>query len=609
MTRSELKEKVLDLPLLPGVYIMKDKSHQVIYVGKAKALKNRVSQYFHNDASHTPKTLKMVSHIDDFDIIITETEFEALMLENSLIKKYKPKYNILLKDSKGYPYIKADITKEYPEFSIVAKPGQDKARYFGPYTSRGSAKTAIDTINEAMGLKTCRRVFPRDIGKERPCLNQHLGKCVAPCTGDPGSAAYRELFFQALTMLEGNFEPLAQELEKKMEACSENLEFEKAAMYRDKMRAVCRAGEKQKVVASGFSDLDAIAFVQGETKGCIVVLHYIKGNLLDKEFMLLEGVTQKDEGEVLSGYIKQYYALRGIAPGLILISAPLEDETAIEEYLEAISGRKVELTIPQRGRRREIMALAKKNAAEEILRVETVTERRNRTLALFGEMTGMEAVPKTFEAYDISNTAGDATVGSMVVFENGQPKRSRYRRFRIQTVANGQDDYQATQEMLTRRLQHYKDGDPKFCPLPSAFLMDGGLGHVKIAKKVLDSFGVTTPVFGMVKNDKHRTRALITPEGREIGISAVPSVFALVGTIQEEVHRFAITYHRQLRQKKSRHSTLDDIPGVGEKRRNALLRVFKSVKKIREASVQELAQVVPQNTAEEIYAYYRRREE
>lgn len=608
MTKSELKEKVLDLPLLPGVYIMKDKSHQVIYVGKAKALKNRVSQYFHNDARHTPKTLKMISHIDDFDIIITETEFEALVLENSLIKKYKPKYNILLKDDKGYPYIKADITKEYPEFSIVSKPGRDKARYFGPYTGRGAAKAAIDTINEALQLKTCRRVFPRDIGKERPCLNYHLKRCVAPCIGKYGSAAYRILFYQALELLEGNFQDLVKDLEVKMQDCSEALEFEKAASYRDKLRAVSRIGEKQKVVASGFSDMDAVAFVQGETKGCIVVLHYIKGNLLDKEFMILEGVTQKDEGEILEGYIKQYYSLRGVAPGQILLSASIEDLETVAEYLSSISKKKTEITVPQKGRKRAVLELALKNAKEEILRVETVTERRNRTMALFAEMTGMKIVPEIFEAYDVSNTAGDSTVGSMVVFVNGQPKRSRYRRFRIESVANGQDDYKATEEMLTRRLQHYADGDPKFCPLPSVFLMDGGLGHVKTAQKVLDNFGINTKIFGMVKNDKHRTRALVAPDGREFGISTVPSVFALVGTIQEEVHRFAITYHRQLRTKKSHHSTLNQIPGVGDKRRNALLRHFKSIQKIRDASIDELSEVVPRNAAEQVYMFYRRKE-
>lgn len=605
----DLKEKVLNLPLLPGVYIMKNSKNEVIYVGKAKALKNRVSQYFQNDSRHSPKTLKMISNIYDFDIIITGSEFEALVLENSLIKKYKPKYNILLKDGKGYPYIKADISMDFPEMSIVSKPQIDKAKYFGPYTGRRAAKRAIDTINEILKLKTCRKKFPRDIGKDRPCLNYHLGRCVAPCTGEISSEEYKKLFDEAVFLLEGNFNQLAEEIEKKMYAFSEQMQFEKAAEYRDKLKSIQRIDQKQKVVASGFSDMDFIAFHQGCVKSCIVVLHYISGNLLDKEFKIFDGVTQKDEGEVLGGFIKQYYSLRSSAPKQVFLSAQIEDPEAVCEFLTSVAERKVDVLVPQKGWKKDILRLAIKNAEEEILRIETASERRNRTLEMFGEMLGFSETPTVFEAYDISNFAGSSTVGSMVVFENGQPKKARYKRFKIQSVANGQDDYKATEEMLTRRIERYISGDESFSPLPSVFLMDGGLGHVNIAKKVLDKYNINIPVFGMVKDDKHRTRGLISTDGREFGISATPPVFALIGTVQEEVHRFAIEYHRKLRTKTSHASTLDRIEGVGKKRRNQLLRHFKSIQKIKNASAEELSQVVPKNVAENIIEFYKTQRE
>lgn len=601
---QELKQRVLSLPRQPGVYIMKNKQGQVIYVGKAKALKNRVSQYFQSESRHTPKTRRMVQNIFDFDIIVCETEFEALVLENSMIKKYKPKYNILLKDDKGYPYIKVTTSKPFPAFSIVSKPEKDADRYFGPYTSRGAAGQAIDTVTEVLKLKTCRRIFPRDIGKERPCLNAHLNRCCAPCTGKVPQEEYSELVRQALELLEGNFQTLAGSIEKEMLDASENLQFERAAVLRDRLKAVNRMGGRQKVVASGFADMDIIAFVQGLTRGCIVVLHYITGNFQDKEYTIIDGTTAEDGGEVLGAYLKQYYSLRQVVPKTVLLSAEIEGMDAVGEFLSEIAGRKVDLLVPHRGKRRALMGLALKNAAEEIARVETSQERRNKSLELFGQMMGLAQTPVIFEAYDISNTAGSHTVGSMVVFENAQPKKSAYRRFKIESVAFGQDDYKAMGEMLTRRIQHYIDGDEKFCPLPSAFLIDGGLGHVRVAKGVLDKFGLDTPVFGMVKDDHHRTRGLVAPDGREFGIATVPAVFAMVGRIQEEVHRFAIEYHRTLRGKSHKRSVLDQIEGVGEKRRGELLRHFKSIQAIKNASEQELAAVVPRDVAVRILQYF-----
>ena len=604
---EELKAKVLSLPFEPGVYIMKNRDGQVIYVGKAKALKNRVSQYFQSDSRHSPKTIRMVSNIWDFDIIVTETEFEALVLENQMIKKYQPKYNILLKDDKGYPFIKVTTSKPYPSFSIVPKPGHDADRYFGPYTSRRAAYHAIDTINETLKLKTCRRVFPRDIGKDRPCLNLHLGRCIAPCTGQVSAEEYAARVQEGISLLEGNDKALLADLTARMEQAAEDLRFEQAATLRDRIRAVRALGEKQKVVAGAFAELDAVAYVQGQTRGCVVVLHYLAGDLHDKEFTLLDGVTAADAGEALGAFLKQYYALRGAVPRTVLLSSPIDESEAVGEFLSSIAERKVELAVPQRGRRHDIIRLAEKNAREEILRVETSQERRVKSLELLGQMTGMDELPHILEAYDISNFAGQDTVGSMVVFEDAKPARSRYRKFRIETAAQGQDDYASMTEMLTRRLQRWKDGDEKFTPLPSAFLIDGGLGHVRTAQRVLDQFGVTTPCLGMVKDDHHRTRGLVAPDGREFGISTVPAVFALIGRIQEEVHRFAITYNRALGAKKVRGSSLDQIEGVGEKRRNDLLKHFGTIENIRAASVDELARVVPRTVAENVHDYYEKR--
>lgn len=594
-----LKEKVLALPYQPGVYIMKNEAGEVIYVGKAKALKNRVSQYFQSGSQHTPKTAKMVSNIWDFDIIVTESEFEALVLENSMIKKYKPKYNILLKDDKGYPYIKVSLSQPFPGFTVVPKPQQDADRYFGPYLSRHQAYQVIEAINGALKLKTCRKVFPRDIGKERPCLNQHLGRCLAPCTGDISAEEYAALVQQGVDLLEGHSKRLARQLEAQMQQAAEELQFERAAILRDRVKAIQALGEKQKVVAGAFADLDAVAFVQGQTKGCVVVLHYLGGALQDKEYVLIDGTADEDAGEVLGAFIKQYY--RQAAPKNVLLSDTIEDMPAVAEFLASIAGRKVELSVPQRGKRHDLIRLAQKNAAEEIARTETAQERRAKSLERLQSMTGMKTLPRILESYDISNFAGADTVGSMVVFEDAKPKRSRYRRFKIVCAAQGQDDYASMAEMLTRRLQHWKDGDEKFCPLPSAFLIDGGLGHMRTAQSVLDSFGVTVPCFGMVKDDHHRTRGLVAPDGREFGISTVPAVFALIGRIQEETHRFAITYNRSLGAKRMRGSTLDKIEGVGSKRRSELLKYFGTIERIKQASLEELQRVVPKNVAQNIH--------
>ena len=603
MTREQLKERVRRLPMQPGVYMHKDKTGRVIYVGKAKLLRNRVANYFQPPERLNAKTRQLVSHIDTFDIIVTESEFEALVLENSMIKKYQPKYNILLKDDKGYPYIRLDTTQDYPRFTVVSRPAEDDARYFGPYMGRKAAFSAIDTISEALHLATCSRVFPRDIGKDRPCLNQHLGRCCAPCTGKVSAEEYRALILQAASIFEGGAKQLERELTEKMNEAAEELQFERAADLRDRLRAIQKLGTRQHVVAGAFAELDAIAFVQGQTRACVCVLHYGGGSLQSKEYTLFH-LTGGDPAEVLSAFVKQYYAQRGAAPKTVLLSHEIEDADAAGEYLSSLAGRKAELAVPQRGERRVLTRLAEKNAYEEIERREKQSERRHKSLELLQSVTGMAALPLRLEAYDISNFAGQDTVGSMIVFVEGQPKKSDYRKFRIACAANGQDDYASMREMLTRRVQRYADGDEKFAPLPNAFMIDGGLGHVRICKEVLDSFGLSVPCFGMVKDDHHRTRALIAPDGREFGISATPALFALVGRMQEEVHRFAIEYNRKLGGKRVRGSTLDRIPGVGDKRRTELLRHFGSVENIRHAEENELARIVPRNTAKEIYDFF-----
>ena len=468
---------------------------------------------------------------------------------------------------------------------------------------RKAAFSAIDTISEALHLATCSRVFPRDIGKDRPCLNQHLGRCCAPCTGRVSAEEYRALILQAASIFEGGAKQLERELTEKMNEAAEELQFERAADLRDRLRAIQKLGTRQHVVAGAFAELDAIAFVQGQTRACVCVLHYGGGSLQSKEYTLFH-LTGGDPAEVLSAFVKQYYAQRGAAPKTVLLSHEIEDADAAGEYLSSLAGRKAELAVPQRGERRVLTRLAEKNAYEEIERREKQSERRHKSLELLQSVTGMAALPLRLEAYDISNFAGQDTVGSMIVFIEGQPKKSDYRKFRIACAANGQDDYASMREMLTRRVQRYADGDEKFAPLPNAFMIDGGLGHVRICKEVLDSFGLSVPCFGMVKDDHHRTRALIAPDGREFGISATPALFALVGRMQEEVHRFAIEYNRKLGGKRVRGSTLDRIPGVGDKRRTELLKHFGSVENIRHAEENELARIVPRNTAKEIYDFF-----
>ena len=609
MTFDELKEKAHALPLKPGVYIMQDKKNTVIYVGKAKALKNRVSQYFANLASHTEKTRAMVSQIDHFDVIVADSEFEALVLENSLIKRHQPHYNILLKDDKGYPYIRLTVKEPYPRFSLSNRAAEDGARYFGPYGSRGATQNIVDALRVALKLPSCNRKFPRDIGKERPCLNYHMGQCDGYCRKEMDQSRYREAIDQAVRLLEGKFQEVGDELQTEMERAAEELRFEKAAELRDRYRAIELLGKRQKVVAGSLADTDVVGFFQGEaTKSCFVVLHFAGGDLAAKDWELIDTPMEEDRADILSALVRQYYAPRGQIPKQILLPCALEDEVPLMRLFSEQAGHRVELVTPQRGAKMDLIRLANKNAAEEVERWTTREERQSKLMELLGRMLGLEAPPRRIESYDISNQGADDIVASMVVYVNARPLKRDYRRFKLKDM-DGPDDYASMDQVLRRRFQRYLDGDEKFADKPDLLLIDGGVNHANVAVRVLEELGLSVPVFGMVKDDRHRTRALVTPEGREIGIQANQAVFSLIGQIQEETHRFAIEFHRQQQNQRVKGSVLDKIPGVGEKRRADLLKHFKSVKNIRAATLAELEEAVPKNTARAVYQFFREKGE
>ena len=600
MTREELREKANDLPLTPGVYLMMDKTGKVIYVGKAKKLKNRVSQYFQDSAAHTVKTRQMVSQVDRFDTIFVSSEFEALVLENSLIKRHSPKYNILLKDDKGYPFVR--LSREtYPRFSLVNKMAADSARYFGPFGGRQETRQALDAVCAALRLPTCRRQFPRDIGAERPCLNFHMGRCDGFCRPEMMAEEYNRRIEQAVLLLEGKSKQLLREMTAEMEAEAEALKFEQAALLRDRINAISALGKKQTVIAGLCADTDIWGLYRGSGKCCYAVLHVEKGQLTGRETELFTAPVEEPEEEMLSALTAQYYLPRSILPHEILLPLDTEDCEELSEVLTRRAGHKVWVHVPQRGEKAELLAMARRNAAQEAERATTDAERVAHTLELLQKMLDLPSPPGRMESFDISNTGKSDIVASMVVYSGTRPLKSAYRRFQIKGLDGHPDDYASMAEVLTRRLQRAADGDEKFLPLPDIFLIDGGETHAKTAQQVADRFGVDVPIFGMVKDDRHRTRALVTPEGREIGISGNQAVFSLIGQIQEETHRFAITYHHQRHGKSTLRSALDEIPGVGPKRREELKRAFGTIKAIREADVEALSAVIPRSAAEAVY--------
>ena len=605
MTFEELKEKALTLPLAPGVYIMRDKTDKVIYVGKAKKLKNRVSQYFQETASHSPKTRIMVSKIHHFDVIVAASEFEALVLECSLIKRYMPKYNILLKDDKGYPYLRLNMKDIYPVITLVNKLADDGANYYGPYGGRSVTHDVMEAIRLTLKLPGCHKQFPRDIGKDRPCLNYHMNQCAGWCQTNKSCSEYRETMEQARQLLEGNYKSVADQIRRQMLAAAENLEFELAANLRDRLAAVENLGQKQLVTAGTLADTDVIGYGETETKACFTVLHFSGGNLLDKEYEIFP--VPDDKADAVSSLLKQFYLSRGLAPKRVLLPFEIEDGTLFAELLEQQFGRKPSLHVPRRGDNLKLVELANKNALEEAERVTDKEERVSATLALFGKMLGMKP-PLRMESYDISNISGTDIVGSMVVFQDGKPRKSAYKKFKVEALAN-QDDYASMRQVLMRRFTHYKSGDAGFEDAPDLLLIDGGINHARTAEAALRELELTFPVFGMVKDDRHRTRALVTADGREIRIDNQQAVFALIGRIQEETHRFAITYHRQLRSKRLRYSELDGIPGIGPKRKQELLKQFKSLSAIGQATLPELERLLPKDAAAAVYHHFHSQEE
>ena len=601
MTFEELKDKALSLPYEPGVYLMQDKTGTVIYVGKAKKLKNRVSQYFQDTASHTPKTRKMVSQIDHFDTIVARSEFEALVLECSLIKRHMPKYNILLKDDKGYPYLRVDLAEDYPTMQMVSRITGDKASYFGPFGGRFVTQHVIDTLRLTLKLPGCSKQFPRDLGKERPCLNYHMNNCDGWCQLSRSQKDYHARMEQAVLILQGNYKQVAGELRAQMETAADKLQFELAASLRDRLRAVESLGEKQLVTAGTMANTDVIGYYQNETRACFAVLHYVNGSLLDKEYEIL--ATADDPKEAVSSLVKQFYLVRGAAPKVILTPFEMEDAELFSALLQQELGKKVLIRMPQRGDNVRLVELAQKNAREEAERITTKAERRTGTLGVLADMLHLPDTPHRMESYDISNLAGTDIVASMVVFQDGKPLKSAYKRFKVEGLTD-QDDYASMHQVLLRRLTHYVQQDAGFAERPDVLLIDGGIEHTRVAEDVLQTLGLSIPTYGMVKDDRHRTRALVTAAGDEIAISAVQSVFALIGTIQEETHRFAITYQRTLRSRRMKASGLEDIPGIGEKRRQALLKKFRSVKAISQAGQAELEQVLPVPAAQAVYRHF-----
>ena len=604
MTRDELRQKANDLPLAPGVYLMMDKTGQVIYVGKAKKLKNRVSQYFQSGSGHNAKTRAMVEQVDKFDTIFVSSEFEALILENSLIKRHQPRYNILLKDDKGYPFVRLEQGVSYPRFSLVSTAADDGARYFGPFGGRHDTHMAIDAVCAALSLPTCRRRFPRDIGKERPCLNYHIGKCDGFCLPDgPDAVEYRERIDQAARFFSGKHRQLSAELQQQMEEAAEQLAFERAASLRDRIRALSVLGKQQQVIAGVCADTDVWGVYPGQVRCGCAVLHIQNGDLLGREVQVFPAAADESESAILGAVLSQYYLDRGVFPAEILLPCALEDQEVFAALLTEKAGRKVTVRLPQRGEKAELLRMAVRNAAEEVERITTESERTSKTLEQLGVLAGLTEPPRRLEAYDISNTGSADMVASMVVFHDGNPLKRDYRRFQIKTLS-APDDYAAMREVLTRRFRRWLDGDEKFEQLPHLLLIDGGEMHARAARDALASLGLQLPILGMVKDDRHRTRALVTPEGQELGIQQSPHLFSLIGRMQEEVHRFAITYHHEKHRRSSFVSRLDGIPGVGEVRKKALLQHFKTIKAIAAASESELSAVVPKTAAAAVYRHF-----
>lgn len=620
----DIPEELKKLPQKPGVYIMKDKTDEIIYVGKAINLKNRVRQYFQSPKNQPPKVQTMVPHIQEFEYIVTDSEMEALILECNLIKKHRPKYNISLKDDKMYPYIKVTVNEEYPRIFMTRRFVKDKAKYYGPITDAMAVKETVDTIHKIWPIRKCKKNLPKEIGRERPCLNYHIGQCSAPCDNVISKEEYQKLIEEAIQFLEGKHEAVMKKMEQEMYEASENMEFEKAASLRDKLQSVHSIVKKQKMANTGMGDCDVIAFVRAHNEGLAQVFFIRGGKMTGREHFFLHCVDQITRSEVITEFVKQFYSGTAFIPKEIILQEELiaEEKDILERYFSSLKGSKVFFTVPQKGEKHKLAELAWKNAmitfeqfGDKMKREE---QRTRGAVEQIREVLGIDKTIERIEAYDISNIQGYDSVGSMVVFEGGKPKRSDYRKFKIKTVI-GANDYASMEEVITRRLNHaLKEKmelndtviEKKFSKLPDLIMMDGGKIQVHAAETIIHDFGLNIPVCGMIKDDKHRTRGLVYKE-KEILIPLTSEGFKLVTRIQDEVHRFAIEYHRKLREKTILHSILDDIEGIGSVRRKALMKHFGSVEQISKAEVENLLEV-PQMTikaAETVYAFFRKEQQ
>lgn len=601
---AQLRKKAMALPLEPGVYIMKDKSEKIIYIGKAKALKNRVSQYFGSPRNHSDKVRRMVENVDHFEYIITSSEFEALVLECSLIKQHKPKYNILLKDDKGYAFIK--ITRgNWGRITAEKNNNDQTADYLGPYMSHYYVKNAVDQAQKIFKIPNCSKVFPRDFGKSRPCLNFYIKQCSAPCTGKVSIKEYNENFSDAVEFLKNGGKASIKKLTDEMNEAAERLEFEKAAKIRDRINAVKRMGQRQRVVESNVKNQDVIALACNGENGCFEVFRFADGSLYDRENFIIKDI--EDTPKARAEFIERYYQMRTKIPPRITLDSECEDAEILQQWLSEQCGKKVTINVPQIGEQLKLVQMCKNNAAEHIAQKRGITAKEEVALSELAAILGLSQSPDYIESYDISNLMGSENVAGMIVFKKGRPYRKAYRKFKIKSFA-GQDDYASMQEVIRRRFEEYekhRNDDNTFGVLPDLILLDGGKGQHKVVMQVLREMNIDVPVFGMVKDSKHKTRA-ITDGDSEIEISSNRSAFTLVSTIQEEVHRFAITYHRESRKKATFKSSLTDIEGIGEKRAKALLKHFGSIKNIKSADLEELLQAPNMNSAaaNAVYNYF-----
>ena len=613
MENFNIQEELKKLPGKPGVYLMHDEKDAIIYVGKAISLKNRVRQYFQSSRNKGAKIEQMVTHISRFEYIVTDSELEALVLECNLIKEHRPKYNTMLMDDKSYPFIKVTVNEPFPRVMLARQMKKDKAKYFGPYTSAGAVKDTIELIRKLYHIRSCNRSLPKDIGKERPCLNYHIHQCQAPCQGYISQEEYRKSIDEVVRFLNGHYDLVLKELEEKMMAASDSLEFEKAIEYRELLTSVQKVAQKQKITDTAGDDRDIIAMAS-EGEDAVVQVFFIRsGRLIGRDHFYLKSAENDTEGEILSSFIKQFYAGTPYIPAELMLPEEIEDQDIIEEWLTARRERRVHLRIPKKGTKEKLVELAQKNA-QMVLKNdrERLTREEGRTIGAVKELEkilGLKGIIR-MEAYDISNTNGFDSVGSMVVYEHGKPKRNDYRKFKIKTV-QGPDDYASMNEVLTRRFGHglreqqEESETGGFQIFPDLIMMDGGRGQVNIALEVLEKLHLHIPVCGMVKDDNHRTRGLYF-NNTELPIDRNSECFRLITRIQDEAHRFAITFHRQLRSKGQVHSVLDDIPGVGPARRKDLMRCFENIDAIRNATVEELKELPSMNekSAQEVYKFF-----